>query len=98
MILVRNIFQLKFGTMKQALDLWKEGEPILRASGQQQSRLLTDITGEYYTLVMELTFANLAEFERGHTSTGQSESWKSWYRRFSDLVISGRREIFTIAQ
>lgn len=96
MIVVRNVFQLKFGAMKQALDMWKEGEPILRTSGQQQSRLLTDITGEYYSLVLELTFNNLAEFERGHTATAQSESWKSWYRRFSELVVSGRREIFTI--
>ena len=98
MILVRDIFQLKFGAMKPALDLWKEGEPILRASGHQPSRLLTDLSGEYYTLVLESTFANLSDFDRGHSSATMSESWRTWYRRFSELVISGRREIFTVVQ
>ena len=98
MILVRDIFQLKFGAMRQALEMWHEGEAILRAAGHQPSRLLTDFTGDYYTLVLESTFASLAEFEKGHSSAGMSETWKAWYRRFAELVISGRREIFTIVQ
>lgn len=98
MILVRDIFQLKFGAMKQAMALWKEGDSIMKAAGHKPSRLLTDLTGEYYTLVLESTFANLAEFEQGHTSTSMTDEWRAWYRKFSDLVVSGRREIFTIVQ
>jgi len=98
MILVRDIFQLKFGAMKQAMDLWKEGESIMKAAGHQPSRLLTDLTGEYYSLVLESTFENLAEFEMGHTSTAMTDAWRAWYRRFTELVVSGRREIFTVVQ
>jgi hypothetical protein len=84
--------------MKRAMDLWKEGEPILKATGHQPSRLLTDLTGDYYTLVLESTFADLAEFEKGHTSTAMTDSWRAWYQKFTELVITGRREIFTIVE
>lgn len=98
MILVRDIFNLRFGTMRDALSMWKEGESIMRASGHQPARILTDLTGDYYTLVMESQFNNLSEFENGHTSTTQADAWRDWYKKFSQLVESGRREIFKIVQ
>lgn len=98
MILVRDIFQLKFGKSRDALALWKEGKSILQTTAHKPVRLLTDLTGPYYTLVLESEFANLAEFERGHTTTAVTDEWRKWYSRFTELVDSGRREIFTIVE
>ncbi|PWB73789.1 hypothetical protein C3F09_04820 [candidate division GN15 bacterium] len=98
MILVRDIFQLKFGAMKPALDLWKEGQSFMRTNGNPPVRMLTDLSGEYYTLVMESTFPNLTDFERERSSTTMPDGWRDWYQQFSNLVQSGRREIFTIVQ
>ena len=98
MILVRDIFNLRFGTMRDALSMWKEGEAIMRANGHKPGRILTDLTGDYYTLVMETQFNNLSEFENGSTPPAQADAWRDWYKRFSQLVESGRREIFKIVQ
>lgn len=94
MIVVRNVFQLKFGKSREAVALWKKGAVMLRKSTNAQVRLMTDVTGPFYTLVMELQFKTLADFERGHGSAGASKEWSAWYKRFSALVESGHREIF----
>ncbi len=96
MILVRDIFQLKFGKAREALALWKEGYPILKKSGYVPDRLLTDLTGPYYTLVLEGKFKNLTDYEKMQSSESHSDEWRSWYAKFVQNVESGRREIFNI--
>ncbi|MEW6052001.1 MAG: NIPSNAP family protein [Candidatus Zixiibacteriota bacterium] len=98
MILVWDIFQLKFGKAKEAVTLMKHAMTTLQKAGHQPMRLLTDLTGPYYTLVLESSFKSLAEFEQGHSSTRQSPEWKTLYQQFVLLVESGRREIFTIVE
>ena len=63
MILVRDIFQVKFGRMKEAKDVWKEMLKLMTAQGQSRPRLLTDLVGPYYTLVLESTYKDLADYE-----------------------------------
>lgn len=96
MILVRDIFQLKFGKAREAMDLWKESVSQMKQMGRLPDRLLTDLTGEYYTLIMETTYNNMAEFETAMHETLGSDEWRQTYRKFADLVNSGRREIFNI--
>ena len=58
MIVVRNVFQLKFGKAKEAVALLKEGLAIQKkalADVDLSTRLLTDVTGPNYRLVLELT-------------------------------------------
>jgi hypothetical protein len=98
MILVRDIFNLKFGKAREAMSLWQDGTKYLEQNGEGPYRVLTDVTGQYYTVVLESTFKSLAEFEKGHSQTGQSKEWHEWYQKFTPLVESGRREIFTIVK
>jgi hypothetical protein len=99
MILVRNIFRLKFGQAKPALALWKEGRAfITRANPKASPRLLTDLVGRSYTLVMEDTYQDLAAFEQAAHAVMGSEEWRAWYQKFLPLVDSGSREIFTIVE
>jgi hypothetical protein len=98
MILVRDIFQLKFGKAREALDLWKEGAPILNRSGVKVDRLLTDITGPYYTLVLESSHESMGAFENSMKSEVGAQDWQNFYKKFVTLVESGRREIFTIVK
>ena len=64
MIVIRNVFRLKFGKAKEAVALLKEGVAIQKRAGATfQSRILTDITGPFYTLVLEITVPNLGSFE-----------------------------------
>ena len=97
MILVRNVFQLKFGKAKEAKGLIKEIEPLQKKyGGGKTDRFLTDVTGEFYTLVMETTYENLAEFEKSSSNTMGAKEFGEWYQKFIPLVESGYREIFSI--
>ncbi|OGC95375.1 MAG: hypothetical protein A2W25_10375 [candidate division Zixibacteria bacterium RBG_16_53_22] len=96
MILVRDIFQLKFGKMREAMEMWKQILSTMSQSGYMPDRLLTDLTGQYYTLIMESTYNNMADFEESMKNEVGSDEWRRMYQKFTELVESGRREIFTI--
>ena len=65
MIVVRNVFRLKFGKARDALALWKEGRQIAEKTGSGGGmRAMTDLVGPFYTLVMEEQFESLAEMEK----------------------------------
>jgi hypothetical protein len=96
MILIRDVFRLKFGKAKEARALWQEGMKLTRKYGYGPQRLLSDLTGPYYTLVMESEVESLAAWEANFGKTMGAADWEAWYHRFSPLVESGYREIFTI--
>jgi len=98
MIVVRDIFQLQFGKAKEATALLAQGREALARDGYPAQRLLVDVTGDYYTLVMESTFDDLAGFESSMGAAGKSAAWQDVYQRFTPLVRSGRREVFRIVE
>jgi len=49
MILVRDVFRLKFGKAKDAQALLKEGLRIAKKAGFSLDRALMDVTGPFYT-------------------------------------------------
>ena len=96
MILVRDVFQLKFGKAREATALWKEGRGFLEGDQRIKSvRLLTDLVGSYYTVVLETTYDSLGDFERS-MSEGMNDEWRAWYGRYVPLVESGYREMFMV--
>ena len=99
MIVVRNVFRLKFGKAKDALALWKEGKRIAERVGSGESmRAMTDLVGPFYTLVMEEEYPSLADMERELKSEIGADEWKVWYQKFVPLVESGYREVFTLVE
>lgn len=98
MILVRNSFQLKFGMAKEAKAKMKEGLAFIEQMGVKDNRVCTDITGQFYTLVLENTFDSLGAYEQGMGALGKNEAWQKWYASFCTLVVSGHREIYTIVE
>ena len=97
MIVVRNVFQLKFGKAKDALALWKEGREIARRTGSlEKMRAMTDLVGPFYTLVMEEEYESLTDMEKAMERDMGVEEWKGWYQKFVPLVENGYREIFTV--
>jgi hypothetical protein len=96
MILVRNSFQVKFGRMKEAVALMKENLARARSAGHQPGRLMTDLTGPFYTLVLELEYENLAEAEKRQGELMKLPGWQEAYQKFAAVVDSGRRDIFSV--
>ena len=99
MIVVRNVFRLKFGKAKEGVALLKEGIAIQKRAGvEMNQRLLTDLVGTFYTLVLELTIPNMGALEANMPKVMGDKNWQSNYQKFSELVESGYREIFSIVE
>jgi hypothetical protein len=98
MIVVRNIFQLKFGLAKDAKQKMQEGLAMMKSSGIRESRVCMDMTGPFYTMVLENTYDSLSAFEATHSDMGKDTEWPKWYASFSELVESGHREIYSIVE
>ncbi len=99
MILVRNVFRLKFGKAREAVELWKEGRTFMEKQkfGTAPTRLLTDLAGgNFYTLILENTFDSLTDYEQSEARVLKNDEWKKWYQKFVLLVESGHREIYSI--
>ena len=96
MIVVRNIFQLKFGKAKDAKALIKENQDLMKKYGHTTARFLTDLTGEFYTLVMETSYENLSVYEKSSNEAMGEKEFEQWYSNFVPLVQSGHREIFSL--
>lgn len=99
MILVRNVFRLKFGAAREAMAVWKSmREHQTKMGWEPAPRLLADLVGPFYTLVMETTHKDLADWEA--TMRGQlgDKGMHALYEKFTPLVESGYREIFTIQE
>ena len=99
MIVVRNVFRLKFGKAKEAVALFKEGIAIQKRVGvEANQRIMTDLVGPFYTLVTELTVPNMGALEANMPKVMGDKDWQANYQKFSALAESGYREIFTIVE
>jgi hypothetical protein len=99
MIIVRNIFRLKFGKAREALAILKDGIAMQKRAGVDvHQRLLTDMSGTFYTIVLELTVPSLAALEELMPRTMGDKEWQANYQKFVPLVESGERELFSIVE
>ena len=100
MILVRDVFRLKFGKARDALAAFKEVGEAAKGMGygSDSFRVLTDLVGPYYTLVLETTYAGLSAYEQMGTKIMANQEWRNAYQKFTPHVESGYREIFTVVQ
>ena len=98
MLLIRDVFRLKYGQARPALAAFKEARELMKRAGlTMPSRILTDLVGPAYTLVFETKVADLAAFEaEGKKGMGNEELRTVYHEKFTPLVESGYREIFTI--
>jgi len=97
MIVVRDIFRLKFGQAKEATALWKQAAQQLKQAGAANVRLLTDLAGPaYYTLIFESGHASLAAWEGLHTDAKLNAAFREIYQKIIPLTEDGRREILSV--
>ena len=77
----------------------KEGVAIQkRLAAEGSARLLTDVTGRHYTLVLEVTLPNLAVLETMAPRIFGHAEFQANYQKMVPLVESGHREIFTVVE
>ncbi len=98
MVLVRDVFKLRFGKAREALALLHEEASPTRGAGGEVRRVMTDLTGEFYTVVLETEFEDLAALEAALARASRDDAWRAWYGRFAPLVLEGRREVFRVVE
>ncbi len=98
MIVVRDVFYLKFGKAKDAKSLMSEFSQIMKEYTSESSRFLTDFTGESYRLIFEATFPDLGAYEKTLKESFAKDVWHQWYDKFIPLVNRSEREILNIIE
>ena len=99
MIVIRNVFRLKFGKAREAVALFKEGNAIQKRAGTDfPTRLMTDVTGPFYTVILEITAPSLTAFEAGAPKLMGDKDWQANYQKIAALVESGYREVFSVVE
>lgn len=96
MILVRDVFQAKYGRGGDLVALFKEMKEQWPESARYGYRILTDASGSFFTVVTETEVASLAEWERLIGEVFSLPQFGEWFARMTPLVESGRREFYNV--
>ena len=97
MIIQRTTFQLKFGKAKEGIELWKQMINGFKNNKDiPHIRILSDITGPSYTLVLELSLRSMNEIGLMNYNWMTSETAKELYQQFIPLCESATREYLNI--
>jgi hypothetical protein len=98
MIIERNVFHLKFGMAKDAIAIWKQILDIASAveHGKAQMRLLSDISGQAYTLVIEMHINSYMDINPKNAFWSTNEKFQQLYHQFIPLCEKAYREYYKI--
>jgi hypothetical protein len=98
MILVRFVCQAKFNQASKVVAGFKQSsEKILAVAGPNvHTRILTDLSGPFDTVVQEVEFESLAEWERLRGVIFSDPAVQEAEARTVELIDSGRTEYYTI--
>ncbi len=96
MLLVRDVLKIDPLHMKEVKEHAQKNAGLFRKLNMPVSRMLTDLVGAYYTLVIESEVPDLATFEKSMQSGTSNPEWQAFYSKVRGAVRGGRREVFTI--
>ena len=98
MLIVRDVFNAKPGQASKFARLFKKA-----FANELSARVLTDLVGDYNTVVMEYQVKDLAEFEQKYNQyrNGQIQidpQVAAELSNYAELWQSGRREILQVVE
>jgi hypothetical protein len=100
MVVIREIFTAKPGQASKLAKLFKRG-----FSSDPRVVIMTDLAGEYNTVVVEMRMKNLAEFEKemddyksGKPDPRMDPAVAEEMSKYTEMYMTGRREIFQIIE
>ena len=100
MIVVRLVFQAKWDKADEVVNEFKEGaEMMSRLAGPEAKvRILTDLSGPFFTVVQEMELESLAEWERIRAATFSDPEFQETQAEASgeNPIESGRTEFYTL--
>ncbi len=96
MVVVRRVFQAKYGKADGLVAVIKKGQELMKNNGYPEGRILTDLTGRMFTIVWESEFASLAAVEEMRSKAYAVPEFGPWFQEMEPLVESGSTEFYTV--
>jgi len=100
MLIVREVFTAKPGQASKLAKLFKK-----MSAETPSARVMTDLVGNYNTVVMEMQVESLADFEKqmeeyrsGKPDPKMDPKTAEEMSKYTEMFVSGRREIFQIVE
>lgn len=94
-IVERVVFSLKYGHARDAMAIWKEILDTAKSTHEAPPmRLLTDITGPSYTLVLEMHYRNMMSFGPKMTMWLSNEKLRELHARFLPHCERSERTLY----
>ncbi len=100
MLIARQVFRAKYGRGDELVALFKELNTRMQEEGATgpRFRILTDVTGPFFTVVSEVEIESLAAWE-GRFRESMDRPWMGeWFGRMMPLVEAGSREFYNIVE
>lgn len=100
MIIIREVFTARPGQASKLAKLFKKA-----FGGDANVRVMTDMVGNYNTVVTEMQVNSLAQFEKemeeyksGKPDPKMDPKVAEELSKYTEMYITGRREIFQIVE
>lgn len=97
MIVARTEIDAKWGRGDDVVAAFKEMMSTA-GEGDPPTRLLTDLSGEYFTVVIETTHESLAAWETWREQMFAKQEFVESFAKTAELINSGRLRFYTIQQ
>jgi len=92
MIVIRNCFVAKPGQASKLAAQLKDAASIMGLN----SRVLTDITGDFNRVVLEYEAQDIGEFEARMREYGTNEAFRDKMKGYTELWQTGHRELLRV--
>lgn len=96
MVLVRNVFRVKWGMVGDVLESFKSTLQHGAARFGGRSRVLTDLTGPFNIIVLEFEVPSLAQWEKDRGAMFADPDMQAAMARTAVHIDSGWSEFYTI--
>ena len=97
MYLIREVFQAKPGKAKELVKMFKQAAVHFeKTEGISNMKVMTDIVGNYWTVVVESETEDIGGFITNLRSATMSDEVKEIMKGYMDCVAGGHREIFIL--
>lgn len=97
MLVIRDIMHCKPGKVRPMVEKFLAIAKIAEAEGMGSMRVMTDLSAErYWTVVGEVEVPSLEAFMALGPEGENAEKFQEIMKDYHELVVSGRREIYTL--
>jgi hypothetical protein len=94
MIVIRNCFVAKPGQASKLAAQLKDASGVMGV----KCRVLTDVTGDFNRVVLEIEAQDFADFEARMRQYRTDEAFRDKMKGYTDLWVTGHREILQVAE